>query len=99
MTFLYCCSVSAVVLVVAVLTAVATLVITLVLAWMLDLFCLLRSWAFLSCSRKCCGLFNCLSFCSGVVAVVVGRLCFAQSYLLRPCITWPVEVQNSYPIG
>ncbi len=70
MAFLYCCSVSAVVLVVAVLTAVATLVITLVLAWMLDLFCLLRSWAFLSCARNCCGLFNRLSFCGGVVALM-----------------------------
>ena len=37
-------------------------------------------------------LFGVTSRCGG------GRLCFAQSYLLRPCITWPVEVQNSDPV-
>lgn len=53
--FRYCPSVSLVLFLVGmlVLTTVATLVVT----WLACLFCL-RSSALLSCSRKCCGLFN-----------------------------------------
>ena len=93
--FRYCSSVSLVLFLVGmlVLTTVATLVVT----WLACLFCL-RSSALLSCSRKCCGLFNWFFLLWWGCCVVVGRLCFVQSRLFRARFIRAVEVQNSDPV-
>lgn len=53
----------------------------------------------LLCSRAYAILSLKVMICTPYLVVGGYRLCFAKSRLSRPRITWPVEVQNSDPVG